>query len=311
MSKTLRSINLFEPQRVFVAGCGGMLGAALHQKLVQDGCTVMATDLVADRPWLAHCDVRNHDDCKRQIEEFAPDLVLNLAAMTDLEECETDTDRTWATNAYGAQNLAKISAGIGCKHVYISTAGVFDGRKESYTEDDAAIPLSVYGKSKYWAEAAVLDAHPITHVIRAGWMMGGGPEIDHKFVSKVFRQLVAGKRHLHVVTDKHGSPTWTEEFVNGMALIIKSAPGGLYHQTCPGKASRLDVAKAFIHLLGMDDQVTITPVTSDFFSGEYFANRPLSEQLVNARLQALGLDSMRDWRICLDEYSAQYRSRLA
>jgi dTDP-4-dehydrorhamnose reductase len=142
-------------------------------------------------------------------------------------------------------------------------------------------------------------------VCRAGWMMGGGPGKDKKFIHKLMRQLKEGTRELFIVDDKLGTPTYTMDFARNVELLLATRLWGIYNMVCQGVTSRLEVARHLVAALGIDGAVRITPVSSDYFSEEYFAPRPQSEQLLTKKLDLRGLNIMRDWRLCLDEYLAE------
>jgi dTDP-4-dehydrorhamnose reductase len=292
--------------RVYVAGCGGMLGAAVYARFAGQ-CVVRATDIDVNERWLAYGDVRDYHAIRRDIVEFRPDLVINLAALTDLEFCEREQENAWLTNALGAENLGLVANELGVPYVYISTAGIFGGEKEVYTDFDEPDPLSYYAKSKYWGERWVRQSVREHYVFRAGWMMGGGPKKDKKFVAKLWRQLQAGKTTLAVVDDKLGTPTYTVDFAHGIQTVVEAGLPGLYNQVCGGSGSRYDVAVALIDELGLTSKVTIEKVGSDHFKAEYFAPRPASEKLVNMKLDARKLNVMRDWRVCLSEYAREFK----
>ena len=302
-------MKLSKSTRIYIAGCGGMLGDAVY-KHFRDIAHVKATDINVNEEWLSYADVRDYRGALESLESFRPDIVINLAALTDLEQCERDPDNAWCTNALGAENLALMSSRLDAVHVYISTAGVFDGGQSLYTEFDAPRPLNVYGRSKYYGEAAIPQRVPRHFVIRAGWMMGGGPAKDKKFINKLFQKIRAGARELSVVDDKFGSPTYTVDFARGIQVLVESELYGLYHQSGEGSNSRYEVAQEFVRLLGLEQSVTIKKVDSTFFEGEYFATRPTSEGLVNFKLRARGLNVMREWRVCLEEYSRIFREDL-
>lgn len=285
--------------RIFITGCGGMLGDAVYAHF-SPICKVLATDINTSEPWLTFGDVRNCDQIHRLIREFSPNLVINLAALTDLEACETDPSNAWSTNALGAENVGLAARSVGASYVYISTAGIFDGEKELYTDFDDPNPLSQYAKSKYYGEQWTSRSIENHFVLRAGWMMGGGRK-DKKFVRKIYGQLIAGAKTIFAVTDKLGTPTYTVDFAKGIQRVVESGFHGIYNQVCSGLASRYDVAVAIVNELGCD--ATVEPVDSSHFK-EYFAARPASEQLDNTKLRARGIDVMRNWRVCLKEYLA-------
>lgn len=109
-----------------------------------------------------------------------------------------------------------------------------------------------------------------------------------------------------MVDDKFGTPTYTVDFARSAAFLLTTTYYGVYNHVCEGSASRYDVAVEFVRLLGLADTVRVTKVRSDYFKSTYSAPRPLSERLVNLKLNARGLNRMRDWRTCLEEYSRVY-----
>jgi dTDP-4-dehydrorhamnose reductase len=292
--------------RVYIAGCGGMLGEAVYARWSSQ-CQVKATDIDVNEEWLSHADVRDFESIADSVRSFRPDILINLAALTDLEYCEKNPDNAWLTNALGAENMGLLANELDVPYVYISTAGIFDGLQDVYTDFDAPQPLGYYAKSKAHGEAWVLRSVRRPVVLRAGWMMGGGPRKDKKFINKIFKQISAGQRELFVVSDKLGTPTYTVDFARGMQRVLESELWGLYNQVCGGSGSRLDVARAFVAELGLESQVRVTEVSSDHFKTEYFAPRPASEKLVNLKLDARKINVMRDWHVCLQEYAKRYK----
>ena len=136
--------------------------------------------------------------------------------------------------------------------------------------------------------------------------MGGGPQKDKKFIQKLMKQIKSGKRELFVVNDKDGTPTYTHDFAKNVKLLLEKEFWGLYNMVCGGQTSRLEVAKELISLLKKNNTIKITEVDSDYFSKEYFAERPPNERLVNKKLNLRGINIMRDWKIALKEYLDNY-----
>lgn len=296
--------------KVLVTGCGGMLGEAVRQVFSRDA-RVFATDLLLTEPWLALADVRDLSCMLATAREIRPDLILHLAALTDLEDCERRAEEAWRTNALGTENLVLVARDLDVPLVYIGTAGIFDGALDSYHDFDLPNPLGVYAKSKLHGETVVQRMVPRHFVFRAGWMMGGGVRKDKKFIAKLFRQIASGARVLQVVDDKLGTPTYTVDFAETMLRTLRSGYHGLYNMACGGGGSRLDVAREFVRLLGLEDEIVVERVDSSHFESEYFAPRPRSEQLVNLKLESRGLNTMRPWRECLAEYAECFRGELA
>lgn len=291
--------------RVLITGSAGMLGSAVYPAFVNAGHDVHATDL-APRPAgglpMTALDVRDAVAVSDAVVRLQPDLVLHLAAETDLEICEGAPDDAYRTNTIGTQNVALAARVIGARLVYISTAGVFDGTKidGAYTEFDKPNPINVYGASKYYGERLVEQIADRWFIVRAGWMIGGGDR-DHKFVAKILDQLRAGKSTLRAVTDRLGTPTYTRDFAANLLALIPTDAFGLYHMACRGDGSRFEVAVELLRLLGRTD-VSVIGVGSDAFLDTYPAPRPRSEMMRNLMLDLRGLNQMRPWEVALADY---------
>ena len=299
-------MKLDKNTKVYIAGCGGMLGEAVYEYF-SERTLVKATDIDLNVEWLSYADVRDYWDMDKSIREFEPDLIINLAALTDLEYCEKNPDNTWATNALGAENLALIAGKLDVPLVYICTAGIVDGEQDVYNDFDKPNPLSLYAKAKYHGEVFVQQHLKEHFIFRAGWMMGGGPEKDKKFINKIYKQLQAGQKELFVVDDKLGTPTYTVSFAEGIYKVVESDLHGLYNQVCGGDCSRYDVAVELIRLLGLEGDIKVTKVSSDHFKTEYFAPRPYSEKLVNFKLDARKINFMPDWKDALQLYAERFK----
>lgn len=137
-------------------------------------------------------------------------------------------------------------------------------------------------------------------------MMGAGPKKDKKFIQKLMKQLKDGKRELFIVNDKLGTPTFTHDFARNAKLLIEKRFWGVYNMVCGGETGRFEVAEELIRVLGKENEVKVTEVSSDHFKEIYFAARPASERLVNKRLDLRELNVMRDWKVCLKEYVDSY-----
>jgi dTDP-4-dehydrorhamnose reductase len=281
-----------------------MLGSAVVPAFVDAGHEVTATDLhpreVRGIP-MNSLDVRDATSVTAAVERVRPDMVLHLAAETDLEICEASRDHAYSTNTVGTHNVAIACRKNHSSLVYISTAGVFDGEKVDgpYTEFDEARPINVYGRSKFLGEDYVSRIVPESFVIRAGWMIGGGDR-DHKFVAKIVEQLRGGAKTVRAVTDKLGTPTYVRDFAQNLLELVATPYYGLYHMACIGEGSRFDVAREIVAHYGLD--VEVVPVTSEAFALEYPAPRPRSEMMRNYMLDLRGLNRMRPWDVALGNY---------
>lgn len=281
-----------------------MLGEAV-QSVFKDICDFKGTDIDLNVPWLSYLDVRDPVALAKEFAERKPDVVLHLAALVDLEYCEKHPEEAEATNAKGTENVAKLAKEYDATMVYISTAGIFDGEQELYDDDDKPNPLNQYGASKYRGEVATARIVPKHFVFRAGWMMGGGPAKDKKFVKKIMKQLKGGAKELFVVKDKLGSPTYTVNFAENLRRVLETGEYGIYNMVSEGACSRYDVAQEILKELKLD-HVKLTEVPSDYWKEEYFAARPRSEKLKNRKLTEKGLNGMKPWRENLLTYLRSY-----
>lgn len=284
--------------RVLVTGAAGMLGSALCPVLENREYEVFASDIYVEEN-IDHLDVRDFNQVMTYVRKIKPDIVMHLAAETDVDKCEINPDHAYLVNTIGTQNVALACQKYNAVMVYISTIGVFDGNKpEPYTEFDVPNPINVYGKSKLEGERIVQSLLHKYYIVRAGWMMGGGPKKDKKFVAKIIDQLNKTNK-LRIVVDKLGSPTYTVDFSANLVKLVETGYYGLYHCTNKGVASRYEVAKKIVEYLGRTD-VIIEPVSSAYFPLP--ALRPRSEMSRNYKLDLLGINTMRSWKVALKEY---------
>lgn len=288
-------------KRIYIAGAGGMLGDAFYAQF-NDEFTLRCTDKEVNESWLSFLDFRNFNEYKNDVINFKPDILLHIGAYTDLEYCELNSDDTYTTNTLAVENAVLIANSSKIPLLYISTAGIFDGEKEKYDDWDLPNPLGVYARSKYLGERYVVENAERYLICRAGWMMGGGAKKDKKFVQKIMQQIKDGAKELFIVNDKEGTPTYTHDFAKNVKLLIQNELWGLYNLVCEGQTSRLEVATEMLIILGLENDIKISPVNSEHFSERYFAQRPACENLENKKLNLRGLNIMRSWKVTLREY---------
>lgn len=284
-----------------------MLGEAFYRQF-NTKYSLKCTDKDVNEKWLTYLDFRDYEAYKNDVFVFNPDYLFHLGAYTDLEFCELNPDDTYITNTLSVENAVYIARDLNIPILYISTAGIFDGRKDVYDDWDEPNPLGVYARSKYMGERFILENSKKYLICRAGWMMGAGPAKDKKFINKIMAQIKAGRKELLIVDDKDGTPTYTQDFARNVQLLLEKEYWGLYNMVCGGQTSRLEVARELVSILGLEEEVNIVPVDSEYFKETYFADRPASERLINKKLNLRGLNAMRDWRIALKEYIGEYYS---
>lgn len=280
--------------RVLVTGAAGAVGSYVRQAFAGDD--LVLTDVRGDCEPLDIADPKAVMDA---VTSAAPDVVLHLAAATDVDLCEKEPDLAFLTNAIGTQNVALACARSGATLVYISTAGVFGGEKpEPYTEFDEPGPANVYGHSKLAGERIVMSLLDTFFIVRAGWMIGGSA-LDRKFVGKIVDLIEGGATHLRAVDDKYGSPTYAKDMLAGIRQLLAGGNYGLYHMVNTGSCTRYEVALAIRDVAGLPG-IEVEPVSSAYFPLP--APRARSEAMRNYKLDLLGLNPMRPWREALADY---------
>lgn len=279
--------------RYLVTGGNGMVASYAAATFVGD--ELLSTDLDT-------MDIRSPEAIDKTFRGYRPDVVLHLAASTDVDRCEVDHDYAFRSNAMGTENLALACRRTGAVMVYASTGAVFPGDKpRPYVEYDQPRPSNVYAASKLAGEDAV-RAHVEKHfIVRGGWIFGGGVK-DKKFVGKLYSLIAAGRTELKVVDDKVGTPTYAKDFLQGIRRLLLTERYGVYHMGNEGSASRYAIAKEVARILGKTS-VSISPVSSAEFPLP--APRGVSEAIENLKLRLIGLPPQRAWQEALAEYLAQ------
>ena len=289
-----------EKKKIYIAGSGGMLGEAFY-KIFSSDYELKCTDIDLNADWLSYLDFRDIDAYTADVLAFKPDYLFHVGAYTDLEYCENNVDDTYMTNTLSVENAVYISNKLNIPLLYISTAGIFDGKKEEYDDWDIPYPLGHYARSKYAGELFVEKNSTRYLICRAGWMMGAGPSKDKKFINKIMAKLKSGEKELFI-ENKLGTPTYTYDFARCVKGLLEKEYWGLYNMVCSGATGRYEVAQELVKIHGLENDVKITLVGADYWAKEYFAARPDCERLVDKKLKLRGMNFMRHWKVCLKEY---------
>lgn len=284
--------------RIYVLGGSGMLGRSFTEYMRSQDHIVIAPGTKC----LKRVDATDYDSLSDSLKFWKPDVIVNFVAICDMEKCESQPADAVKTNVSASANAALVASLLGIEYMYISSACVFDGEKYEYEKHDVVNPVSTYGKTKLMGEA-IARTLPKHYVVRSEWCFGGGPIHDTKFIGKIYRQIKAGSREIRAVADKQGSLSYISDLNVGIQRILEAKAYGTHHITCLGSATRYEVAKEFVRLIGLSESVTVTAVQSSDFQKEYFAPRPTSERLVNTPIPDF---TARDWHECLAEYSQQF-----
>jgi len=293
--------------RWLITGARGQLGTDLQRVLHAAG--VGAADLRAVGS--AELDIVDRQAVSAALADFRPDVVVNTAAYTAVDDAETDRDRAYAVNAVGPARLAAEASRVGSKLIHLSTDYVFDGESDRpYEVSDATRPRSVYGRTKLAGEQAVRKLAPeLGYVVRAAWIYGA---TGNNFVKTMARLERAGDI-IRVVDDQRGSPTWSTDLARAlMELASSAAPAGTYHCTSEGDTTWYHFARAIFSELGADPD-RVQPTTTDQFPRP--AQRPAYSVLSLDSWRSAGLHPMPLWRDALvaafESDGAQLRSATA
>jgi dTDP-4-dehydrorhamnose reductase len=249
----------------------------------------------------AHMDVTSESSVRAAFEKHRPEAVIHLAAATDVDRAQDDRDYAFTNNTLGTLNIASACRAFGARLLYVSTGGVFDGRKLAASETDAPNPVNFYSWTKYEGERIVQHLVPHALILRAGWVMGGGPGRDHKFIGGLMKAFSENRPDVRVVSDRFGSPTYAKHFVARAIELLDEQMTGIWHCANDGVASRFEVAQAVASHVGY--RGAVIPVSSEKFPTR--APRSRSEGLACDRLKAIGL-GLPGWQDAVTEYLGEF-----
>ena len=271
--------------RWLVTGAGGMLGRDLVTRLDRRGEAVTG---LARRD----LDVTERTAVSAALRRHRPDVVVNCAAWTAVDDAETSEEQALLTNGNGPANLASSCGAAGARLVQVSTDYVFDGvTARPYAEGDAPAPRSAYGRTKLAGEQAVLALVPdLGYVVRTSWLYGAhGPN----FVRTMIR-LERQRPDVDVVDDQRGQPTWTVDVADRIIALLRSgAPAGVYHATSSGETTWFGLAREVFRLLGADPG-RVRPTTTAAMARP--APRPAYSVLGHDGWARIGLAPMDEWQ---------------
>ena len=268
--------------RVLVAGGEGQLGLELAGLLTGRGHETVALPR-------RELDITDAGAVDGALEEHAPGVVINAAAFTNVDLCETETETAYAVNALGPRNLARACERRGASILHVSTNYVFDGREERpYEPFDAARPISAYGRTKLAGEEYVMRLTNRWTVVRTAGVYGRG----HNFVRTMLR-VAAERDVLKVKDDEFVSPTNARDLAEGITRVVEGEGYGLYHLTNAGSCSWYEFTREIFRLRNIETELVPIP------GSEY----PLpAARPANGVLSTLGSPELRPWPEALADY---------
>ncbi|MCS6816699.1 MAG: dTDP-4-dehydrorhamnose reductase [Blastocatellia bacterium] len=280
--------------RVLVVGAAGLLGRYVVRTFAREH------EVWAMRR--ADLDVRDREQVERVLRAVRPQVVINCAAISDVDACERDPELAFQVNAEGPRHLAEVCCEIEAALVQISTDYIFDGHKrEPYTIADPPRPLNRYGASKWAGEEAVRRTWARHYIVRVARLFGFG---GRNFASSLPERLRA-REPLRAIVDEVGSPTYAADLATRLLEILARGHPGTYHVTNSGVCSWYEFACEVARQLGCED-VRIEPIRSTDLNRP--AQRPLYTALRCLLSEQLGLPALRSWSLALRDFLEEVRS---
>ncbi|MDR0330423.1 MAG: dTDP-4-dehydrorhamnose reductase [Chitinispirillales bacterium] len=279
--------------KILIIGSTGQLGSDFIVSAALAGHIVVPVDY-------PKVDIRDQASVESYVSGMAPDVIVNCAAFTAVDGCETERDAAFLLNADACGNLARVAKGHSSVLIHISTDYVFDGGASSpYVESSPTNPQTVYGKSKLRGEEIITELYGGNSMIfRIAWLYGASGSNFVKTIRRAAESCQQEKKPLRVVNDQIGTPTWTVSVCRQILSMIDKKERGIFHSTSEGSCSWFEFAKEIVSLCGID--VDIEPCTTEEFPRP--APRPRYSVLENARLKALNANIMPDWREAFKEF---------
>ena len=279
-------------KKIIVTGCNGQLGRAINKVYAEkEGYSLINTDV-------PELDITDIDKVMALAKEVKPYAIINCAAYTNVNGCETDGDIAFKINAIGPRNLSIAAKETGAKFVQVSTDYVFSGDTDKHYDEFAEpSPMSAYGKTKYQGECFVKEFADKYFILRTAWLYGEG-----KNFVKTMLALAEKNDKVQVVNDQFGTPTSAMELAKAIAYLVETENYGVFHATCEGECSWADFAKEIFRLAGKETVVEgiSTEEYDKKFPGQ--ANRPAYSVLDNYMLRVTTDFRFAKWEDAIAEY---------
>lgn len=284
-------------KKILLTGCNGQLGRAI-QKEYGDTVEFLRTDFI-DAEGITRLDISDINQVMNFARAEKPDAIINCAAFTNVDGCETNEDAAFKANAIGPRNLAIASRETGAKLIHVSTDYVFEGNgTRPYVESDTPNPVSAYGRTKLAGEQFVRDFADRYFILRTAWLYGDG-----KNFVKTMLGAAQSRDEVSVVCDQKGSPTSAVELAKMIHFLEPTENYGIFHATCEGDTNWAEFTEEIYRKAGLSTKVN--HLTSEEYAAmnPAAANRPKYSILEN-RMLKLTTDKfmMADWHDALDYY---------
>lgn len=275
-------------KRIFITGSNGLLGQKMVELLSRSRAytlllaskekeSVFATDSLPYR----QLDTTRRQDVRRTVDEFEPNVIINAAAITDVDQCETERGLAWQVNVGTVENLAYAAKLVGARIVHISTDYVFDGKSGPYSEADRPNPLSYYGRTKLASENVLITSNVPATILRTMVLYGTGHGVKMNFALWLWKTLGEGKP-VKVVSDQMGNPTLVDDLAFAILKLIELERNGLYHVAGPDLVSRHEFALALARVFNFNKKL-ITPIRTSIL--KQAAPRPMKSGFITLKAE--------------------------
>ncbi len=276
-------------KRILVTGANGLLGQRLacllgpepkYELLLTSHhpSFVLNHELLLDYTQL---DITSKGDVKSLVTSFRPDVIINAAAMTNVDACESQRELAWKINVHGVENLVDVSRSLQAKLLHISTDYVFDGKRGPYAEDDRPNPINYYGKTKLASENVVRTGDTRYAIVRTIVLYGNGKSVKQNFALWVIENL-KNNHPIKAATDQIGSPTYVHDLAFGLLRIVEQDGEGIYHLSGSESLSRYDFAVRIADVFGFDTALIEPVKTEDLLQK---ARRPLNSGFIILKVE--------------------------
>ena len=273
--------------KILITGSNGMLGHDLIEVLKDKHELLLTTSKTLD--------ITDGDSVMDFILKSNPDIVINSAAYTDVDGCESNPDLAYNVNGEGVKNLALACREVDCPLVHISTDYVFNGQNDRpWVEDDEIGPISIYGKSKLEGEEHIKEILEKYFIVRTAWLYG----VNGRNFPRTMLELAQNHSEITVVYDEVGTPTYTPDLAKGISELIETDYYGTYHLTNSGNCSWCEFARYIFEVADVD--VNVIPVTASEFARP--APRPSYSVLENRTWVENGFEPLRNYKEAIKEY---------
>ncbi|CUH93515.1 dTDP-4-dehydrorhamnose reductase [Herbinix luporum] len=287
---------------IFITGGLGQLGHALYNLLKDNkDYQLYLTDYQPSEDGIVRkLDITDEAAVEAEIIGIRPDIIINCAAMTAVDLCESQQEMAYKINALGPKYLAKAAAKVDAKLIHVSTDYIYDGQAKSpYTEETKANPINIYGHTKLAGDNFVMEYCPKAFVLHTAWLYGEGKN----FVKTMLRLAKEGKK-IRVVSDQIGTPTSALELARAIIFLMETDSYGKYHATCEGKASWYEFAQKIFEMAGLN--IEVEAISTEEYPTP--AKRPMYSVLDNKKLRECHSYYMKDWQEALKEYMDSIRT---